>query len=78
VNQRTLRLDSVRCYLRELGGEPVATSLGVTVGAFTSILDVATPPAVRGRVYGTAARPHGAGTIPVGVGVGADPAATVS
>jgi N-acetylglutamate synthase len=54
VNPGMLRLDSVRGYVGEAGGRPVATSLGVTIGAFTAIFNVATLPVARGLGYGTA------------------------
>jgi N-acetylglutamate synthase len=49
-----LRLPGVRCYLGEAGGEPVTTGLGVTLGGFTGVFSVATPPAYRRRGYGAA------------------------
>lgn len=49
-----LRLASVRCYVGEAAGQPVTTSLSVTLGSCTAIFDVATVPGFRGRGYGTA------------------------
>ena len=49
-----LRLASVRCYAGEVAGQPVTTSLSVTLGSCTAIFDVATVPGFRGRGYGTA------------------------
>jgi len=54
VTPSVLRLPGVRCYLGEVGGHPVTTSVGVTIGAFVGIFNVATPPAHRGRGYGAA------------------------
>ncbi len=49
-----LRLPGVRCYLGETGGQAVTTGMGVTVGGFTGVFSVATPPAHRCRGYGAA------------------------
>jgi N-acetylglutamate synthase len=49
-----LRLASVRCYAGEVAGQPVTTSLSVTLGSCTAIISVATVPGFRGRGYGTA------------------------
>jgi N-acetylglutamate synthase len=49
-----LRLASVRCYTGEVDGQPVTTSLSLTLGGFTGIFNVATLPAWRGRGFGTA------------------------
>jgi hypothetical protein len=49
-----LGLDCVRCYLGEAGGQPAATGIGVTPGAFTAIFNVATVPHLRGRGFSTA------------------------
>ena len=49
-----LRLASVRCYAGEVAGQPVTTSLSVTLGSCTAIFSVATVPGFRGRGYGTA------------------------
>jgi hypothetical protein len=49
-----LRLPGVRCYLGDIGGQAVTTGLGVTVGEFTGVFSIATPPAHRRRGYGAA------------------------
>jgi GNAT superfamily N-acetyltransferase len=49
-----LRLPGVRCYLGDIGGQAVTTGLGVTVGEFTEVFSIATPPAHRRRGYGAA------------------------
>ena len=49
-----LRLPGVRCYLGETGGQAVTTGLGVTLGDFTGVFNIATPPADRRRGYGAA------------------------
>jgi GNAT superfamily N-acetyltransferase len=49
-----LRLPGVRCYVGDVGSQPVTTGLGVTLGAFTGLFTIATLPACRGRGYGTA------------------------
>jgi N-acetylglutamate synthase len=49
-----LRLASVRCYTGEVDGQPVTTSLSVTLGGFTGIFNVATMPAWQGRGFATA------------------------
>jgi GNAT superfamily N-acetyltransferase len=49
-----LRLPGVRCYVGDVGSQPVTTGLGVTLGAFTALFTIATLPAYRGRGYGTA------------------------
>jgi hypothetical protein len=54
VTPGTLRLPGVRCYLGDVGGHPVTTGIGVTLGAFVGIFNVATPPAQRRRGYGAA------------------------
>jgi hypothetical protein len=54
VTPGVLGLPGVRCYLGEVGGHPVTTAIGVTLGAFVGIFNVATPPAQRRRGYGAA------------------------
>jgi len=54
VTPGALRLPGVRCYLGEVGGHPVTTGIGITLGAFVGIFNVATPPAQRRRGYGAA------------------------
>jgi GNAT superfamily N-acetyltransferase len=49
-----LLLPGVRCYVGDVGGQPVTSGLGVTLGAFTGLFSIATLPAYRGRGYGTA------------------------
>jgi hypothetical protein len=54
VTPATLGLPEVRCYVGEADGRLVTTGIGVTLGTFVGIFNVATPPADRGRGYGTA------------------------
>jgi GNAT superfamily N-acetyltransferase len=54
VTPSVLHLPGVRCYLGEAGGRAVTTGIGVTLGAFVGIFNIATPPADRGRGYGAA------------------------
>jgi ribosomal protein S18 acetylase RimI-like enzyme len=54
VSPDLLRLPSVRCYVGEVAGQPVTTSLGVTFGGYTGILNVATVPGFRGRGFAAA------------------------
>jgi ribosomal protein S18 acetylase RimI-like enzyme len=49
-----LAVPGTRCYIGEVDGEPVTTGLGVTLGSFVGIFNVATPPAHRRRGYGAA------------------------
>ncbi|HSZ40661.1 MAG TPA: GNAT family N-acetyltransferase [Trebonia sp.] len=44
----------VRCYVGEAGGRPVTTGIGLTLGPFTGVFNVATVPAGRRRGYGAA------------------------
>jgi ribosomal protein S18 acetylase RimI-like enzyme len=44
----------VRCYLGEAGGQLVTTSLGVKLGSYVAIFNIATPPEHRRRGYGAA------------------------
>lgn len=54
VSPDLLRLPAVRCYVGEVAGQPVTTSLGVTFGGCTGIFNVATVPGFRGRGFATA------------------------
>lgn len=54
VSPDLLRLPTVRCYVGEVAGQPVTTSLGVTLGGYTGILNVATLPGFRGRGFAAA------------------------
>jgi N-acetylglutamate synthase len=54
VTGDTLNSRAVRCYVGEIAGQPVATGLTITTGAFTGIIDIVTDPRYRGRGYGTA------------------------
>jgi hypothetical protein len=49
-----LRLPGVRCYLGEMDGRAVTTGLGVTLGDFIGVFNIATPPARRRQGYGAA------------------------
>jgi len=52
ITPSMLGLPGVRCYLGEVNGHPVTTGIGVTLGAFVGIFNVATPPAHRRSGYG--------------------------
>jgi GNAT superfamily N-acetyltransferase len=54
ITPAVLALPGVRCYLGEVDGEPVTTGMGITIGPFVGIFDIATPPAHRGRGYAAA------------------------
>jgi hypothetical protein len=49
-----LAAPGVRCYLGEAGGQPVTTGLGVTLGSFVGIFNIATPAEQRRRGYAAA------------------------
>jgi len=49
-----LQRPGTRCYVGEVGGDPVTTGLGVTLGQFVGIFNIATPPEHRGRGFGAA------------------------
>lgn len=53
-NPDVLSLESVRCYVGEVDGQPVTTSVGVTLDGGTAIFGVATLPGFRGRGFGRA------------------------
>ena len=44
----------LHCYLGEIDGEPVTTGLGIGLGQFVGIFDVATRPDFRGRGFASA------------------------
>jgi hypothetical protein len=54
ISPDLLRLPGVRCYLGEFDGRPVTTGLGVTLGDFVGVFNIATPPAHRRQGYGAA------------------------
>jgi predicted GNAT family acetyltransferase len=54
ISPDMLRLPGVRCYLGEVDGRAVTTGLGVTVGDFVGVFNIATPPAHRRQGYGAA------------------------
>jgi ribosomal protein S18 acetylase RimI-like enzyme len=49
-----LAASGVHCYLGEAGGQPVTTGLGVKLGSYVAIFNIATPPEHRRRGYGAA------------------------
>lgn len=49
-----LSVPGVHCYLGEAGGQPVTTGLGVKLGSYVAIFNIATPPGHRQRGYGAA------------------------
>jgi N-acetylglutamate synthase len=49
-----LATPGLRCYLGEERGQPVTTGLGVSLGAYVAIFNIATPPEHRRRGYGAA------------------------
>jgi GNAT superfamily N-acetyltransferase len=49
-----MRRGLIYCYMAEMDGRPVSTSVGMTVGGFTGIFSVATMPGFRGRGLSTA------------------------
>jgi GNAT superfamily N-acetyltransferase len=49
-----LSVPGARLYLGEADGRPVTTGLGVTIGSFVVLLNIATMPKDRGRGYGAA------------------------
>ena len=49
-----LMLPGVRCYVGDIGGEAVATGMGVTLGRSVGVFSIATPPEHRRQGYGAA------------------------
>lgn len=49
-----LELQGVCCYLGEVDGQPVTTGVGVTLGSYVGIFNIATQPAHRRHGYGAA------------------------
>ena len=49
-----LAAPGVRCYVGEAHGQPVTTGLGVKLGSYVAIFNIATPPGQRRRGYGAA------------------------
>jgi ribosomal protein S18 acetylase RimI-like enzyme len=49
MTPEVLALPGLRCYLGELDGEPATTGLGVTIGPYVAIFNIATPPSHRRR-----------------------------
>jgi N-acetylglutamate synthase len=49
-----LRLPGVRCYVGDIGGEAVATGMGITLGRSVGVFSIATPPRYRRQGYGAA------------------------
>jgi len=49
-----LAAPGVRCYVGEADGQPVTTGLGVSLGPYVAIFNIATPPGQRRRGYGAA------------------------
>ncbi len=54
IGPALLSTPGVRCYLGEVDGQPVTTGLGVTLGPYVAIFNIATPPEQRRRGYGAA------------------------
>jgi ribosomal protein S18 acetylase RimI-like enzyme len=54
ITPALLRLPGIRSYIGLVNGEPVATVMGVALGDFVAIFNVATPRAHRGQGYATA------------------------
>jgi ribosomal protein S18 acetylase RimI-like enzyme len=49
MTPEVLDLPGLRCYLGELDDEPATTGLGVTIGSYVAIFNIATPPPHRRR-----------------------------
>lgn len=54
VTPEVLALPEIRCYVGETEGEPVTTGIGVTLGPFVGLFNIATLPERRGRGFGAA------------------------
>jgi N-acetylglutamate synthase len=54
ITADVLRLPGVRCYVGEIEGQAVTTGLGVTLGAFVGVFNIATRPDHRRSGYGAA------------------------
>jgi ribosomal protein S18 acetylase RimI-like enzyme len=54
MSPSVLAAPGVRCYVGEVGGQPVTTGLGVKLGFCVAIFNIATPPEHRRRGYGAA------------------------
>jgi N-acetylglutamate synthase len=54
MTPEVLAVPGVRCYLGEVGGQPVTTGLGIKLGSNVGIFNIATPPEHRRRGYGAA------------------------
>lgn len=54
LTPEVLRTPGTRCYVGMVGGEVVTTGMGVTLGDFVGIFNIATPPEHRGHGYGAA------------------------
>ena len=49
-----LAIPGLHCYFGEVAGQAVTTGLGITLGSYVAIFNIATPPAYRRRGYGAA------------------------
>jgi GNAT superfamily N-acetyltransferase len=54
ITPDVLRLPGVRCYVGDVDGQAVTTGLGVTLGDFVGVFNIATRPAYRRSGYGAA------------------------
>ncbi len=54
ITPSLLSMPGLRCYLGEVKAKPVVTALGVSIGPFVGLFNVATPPEYWGRGYGAA------------------------